>query len=404
MIQILLSARSFFFHCFDSSLPFCVVFLLVASFWSGTAFCAFANEGKIKQSLQEHEARIQKEKGQIQRLAKKERVLAEDLKTVNNRVRNLERKLAVQERALRVTEKDARALTKEYSMLQAGREKEEKHLAALVHLLWPVFVERQVGGFVKNNDMAIEIDASSAEKLVETWEVSERHFVWLSTLYEAIDTQRNRVHKDVQKQERLLAKQKKVLAQKKQQVAELEKTKDSLLRDKLRQTRQLADVQNKRQTAESAIQDVVKTIQSLNYKLNMSGKTAGGKLQKGKVPWPAGGEVVQRYSLKKKPPVRGVGLKLASHAPVRAVATGKVVHNDVLRGFGRVVILLHGSGYYTLYAFLEDSQGEVGDTIQQGALVGRAGFYPAIDSSGLYFELRYHQKAVNPELWLTTRS
>ena len=36
----------------------------------------------------------------------------------------------------------------------------------------------------------------------------------------------------------------------------------------------------------------------------------------------------------------------------------------------------------------------------QGEKLGVSGFYPKANGNGLYFELRFHQKAINPLKWL----
>lgn len=128
-----------------------------------------------------------------------------------------------------------------------------------------------------------------------------------------------------------------------------------------------------------------------------------GGIAKGKTPWPAKGKVVVRYAPNASPPVRGIGMALAANAEVRAVAWGKVVHSDVLRGLGYVVVLMHPKQYYTVYAHLTGSPYKVGQEVKQGAVLGRAGHYPPAGGPGIYFELRSHEKAVNPETWLARR-
>jgi septal ring factor EnvC (AmiA/AmiB activator) len=71
----------------------------------------------------------------------------------------------------------------------------------------------------------------------------------------------------------------------------------------------------------------------------------------------------------------------------------------MLRGFGQVVILYHGQQYYTLYAYLAGSSVKVGQDVEKGETIGKAGFYPKAQTSGLYFELRYGKKTLDPESW-----
>jgi len=85
---------------------------------------------------------------------------------------------------------------------------------------------------------------------------------------------------------------------------------------------------------------------------------------------------------------------------VRSVFWGKVVHNDVLRGLGKVVILYHSGDYNSLYAYLSDVNVETGQDVEKDEPLGHAGYYPEAHGNGLYFELRFRQKPINPQLWL----
>jgi septal ring factor EnvC (AmiA/AmiB activator) len=114
-------------------------------------------------------------------------------------------------------------------------------------------------------------------------------------------------------------------------------------------------------------------------------------------------ELAGRFRPSSSPPRRGVSLRVDKGAPVTAVSWGKVVHDDILRGFGRVIIILHGEDYYSLYAYLADSRVDVGQDVAMGDVLGTAGYHPELQAPGLYFELRFHQKAINPEGWLVAR-
>ncbi len=88
---------------------------------------------------------------------------------------------------------------------------------------------------------------------------------------------------------------------------------------------------------------------------------------------------------------------------VRAVAGGRVVYADWLRGFGNLLIIDHGESYMTLYANAEALLRQVGDVIRGGepvATVGNSGGNP---ESGLYFEMRHEGKPFDPLAWVRLR-
>nr|WP_245168179.1 peptidoglycan DD-metalloendopeptidase family protein [Desulfobaculum xiamenense] len=135
----------------------------------------------------------------------------------------------------------------------------------------------------------------------------------------------------------------------------------------------------------------------------MSGGTF--KTRKGSLPQPVAGKRFRPDGsggrLAAAPGRNGASYHTVNGAPVNAVFAGRVAHSDILRGFGRVVIVSHGNQYYTLYAFLSECSVSAGQDVAEGQTLGWTGPYPAAGGSGLYFELRFGQKAINPDEWLT---
>jgi septal ring factor EnvC (AmiA/AmiB activator) len=97
------------------------------------------------------------------------------------------------------------------------------------------------------------------------------------------------------------------------------------------------------------------------------------------------------------------GLFIAARAgeDVRAVAGGRVVFADWLRGFGNLLIIDHGDSYMSLYGYNETLHRQVGDVIRGGdriAAVGNSGGHP---DSGLYFEMRHEGRPFDPMKWVS---
>lgn len=130
---------------------------------------------------------------------------------------------------------------------------------------------------------------------------------------------------------------------------------------------------------------------------------------KGKLPWPASGSVAVNYGSQVDPlfnlPVfrSGITIKTNGGATAKAVAEGRVVYADVFKGYGQLVIVSHGGGYHTLYGNLSKIFSQNGAIIKENQAVGEIGESQAIGTSGLYFELRYKGKPLNPQQWLGRR-
>jgi septal ring factor EnvC (AmiA/AmiB activator) len=121
----------------------------------------------------------------------------------------------------------------------------------------------------------------------------------------------------------------------------------------------------------------------------------------GKMKLPVSGEIVGHFGASRVEGTtwKGLFIHTARGQAVHAVADGRVVYADALRGFGNAIIVDHGGNYLTVYTGLANVSHGVGDSIRAGDSLGSTG---ALDSgeSGLYFEIRYLGKPVNPLSWV----
>lgn len=124
---------------------------------------------------------------------------------------------------------------------------------------------------------------------------------------------------------------------------------------------------------------------------------------KGRLRLPVRGELMNRYgSPREETGVtwRGLFIRAAVGELVRAVADGRVVYADWLRGFGNLLILDHGGGYMSLYGYNEGLLRQVGDGVRGGDAVAQVGASGGAGESGLYFELRHDGKPFDPMRWV----
>ena len=126
---------------------------------------------------------------------------------------------------------------------------------------------------------------------------------------------------------------------------------------------------------------------------------------KGRLPWPVEGAIVERfgkhfhpvYTHVQLPQNNGVTLAVRPGAQAKAVFNGKVTQIVVLPGFNQCVLVSHGN-YFTLYCKLRSVSVKVGDAVSTGQVVG------TVDSIGgedlFHFELWNGSTPQNPEGWL----
>jgi septal ring factor EnvC (AmiA/AmiB activator) len=124
---------------------------------------------------------------------------------------------------------------------------------------------------------------------------------------------------------------------------------------------------------------------------------------KGRLRLPMAGELINRFGSPRSDgglSWKGLFIRAPEGREVRAVATGRVVFADWLRGFGNLLIVDHGGSYMSLYGGAQSLYAQVGDTVQGGATIATAGSTGGNSESGLYFEIRYQSKPFDPMTWV----
>jgi len=124
---------------------------------------------------------------------------------------------------------------------------------------------------------------------------------------------------------------------------------------------------------------------------------------KGRMRYPVRGEVMNRYGAGREETGttwKGLFIRSATGETVHAVADGRVVYADWLRGFGNLLILDHGGGYMSLYGYNEGLLRQVGDRVRGGDPIAQVGATGASAESGLYFELRRDGTPFDPMTWI----
>jgi len=136
------------------------------------------------------------------------------------------------------------------------------------------------------------------------------------------------------------------------------------------------------------------------------GGEAGFAAAKGKLRLPVRGELAGRFGAPREGSGlawKGVLILAPEGEEVRAVAAGRVVFADWMRGFGNLLILDHGEGYLTIYGNNESVLRRVGDAVHAGDVVATVGATGGAQASGLYFEMRYQGKPFDPLTWVALK-
>ena len=126
---------------------------------------------------------------------------------------------------------------------------------------------------------------------------------------------------------------------------------------------------------------------------------------KGKLPWPAEGPVVEKfgaqyhpvYTQLKLPDNEGISIALSNGTQVKAVFDGVVKSVIVQPGYNKCVLVQHGD-YFTFYCKLGTVSVKAGDKVSTGQVLGAV--EPIGGSTQLHFQLWSSKGPQNPVPWL----
>ena len=122
---------------------------------------------------------------------------------------------------------------------------------------------------------------------------------------------------------------------------------------------------------------------------------------KGQLRSPVAGRLAARFGAKRGEATwKGVFIQAAEGADVRAVAGGRVVWANWMRGFGNLIIVDHGGQYLSIYGNNQSLLKQAGQVVKAGDTIASAGNTGGREESGLYFELRHLGQAFDPATWI----
>ena len=221
----------------------------------------------------------------------------------------------------------------------------------------------------------------------------------------------------VQMQEHRKALEDLELMEKKQSAVVLRRSREQETLQKARRSKKilLAEVKQDAASLEKMLQELRAKAARLNELVKKletggvqpyTGNLAGLPAQKGRLLWPVPGKLRVGFGTSRHGELgtliesHGFDIEAAAGTPVNAAASGKVIFANSLRGYGKLIIVDHGSKYYTLYAHMARFTKQVGDPVAAAEVIAYSG-YEGRDA--VYFEIRQGGKPLDPGDWLKPR-
>ncbi len=197
-----------------------------------------------------------------------------------------------------------------------------------------------------------------------------------------------------------------------------------LKKDRNKYQQQLQEKNKQKQALNKKIAEIIRAEQEAAKKAASNNKNTGSSSKpkttstevdtklsnefaanKGKLPWPVEGVIVDSFGKHKHPVYEnvempqndGVTLAVKRGAQAKAVFNGTVTRIFVLPGYNQCVLVSHGN-FYTLYSMLKSVSVKLNQKVSTGDVIG------VVDTIGgedqFHFELWKGFEPQNPENWL----
>jgi septal ring factor EnvC (AmiA/AmiB activator) len=384
------------------------------------ALPALAQKSSSMKKLESQRAQLEKEIAILNRQLKENSSAREkeltNLTLVRSKIQAREKLIAASDQTLRILDDSIRTCRKDIEKLQARHDTLSKYYSRLVRStyknrdsrMWYMYVlaSESIGqgfrrfGYLRSLASEMGAQATRIRETSAALEVEKERLEGLRAAEAAtrkqIASERTKLRGEEDESNRLVQKLGSDRKKYQQQLSAKNKQKEDL-------NRKIADLirkESQKQKGGGSGKSGKKTSTAIDTKL--SNEFASNK---GRLPWPVEGAIVERFGKHKHPVYQnvdlpqnnGVTLAVKRGTQAKAVFNGTVTQIVVLPGYNQCVLVNHGA-YYTLYSKLATVAVKPGDKVKTGQVVG------IVDTIGgedlFHFELWQDTTPQNPENWL----
>lgn len=221
------------------------------------------------------------------------------------------------------------------------------------------------------------------------------------------------VIKTLQTQQDLIAQKKQEIVQKQQELTSQKslylQLQNQNKREQVRQIslsenkqKELATLQNDRKALEEALDELEQTSKALETQIRQYQNERHAALGTGNYIWPVPGDVIQHFGWRIHPILRkrkfhsGIDIVAPQGTVISASDSGVVISCGRNGGYGKMILLDHGSGFATLYAHCSLLLVDKGQSVTKGQEIAKVGTTGLSTGPHLHFEVRKEGVPINP--------
>ena len=343
----------------------------------------------LSSELKQKERKISKTKKELYKIKKKFKSNKKKIKNLNNQLLKLEQEIKVKKKSL------SSRLYQAYTRGNPG------YLQMYLDGINPSQISREsyyIGYYSKQQDIEIKSIKKAYKKIEVTKKLTNKTLKKVTSLKKRKEKNAKKLQKQKREKAKVIKKiNKKLLSQKKnkQKLIKNEKKLTTIFKALIKKIK----VNNTKKRS--------KEIKADNKSIPDS-KFDGidFKKLKRKLKLPVKGKIMHKFNSKRKDTGvawKGLFIRAKEGSEVYAVASGKVVFSDWIKGFGNIIIIDHGKGYMSLYGNNSSLLEETNAIVNGGSVIAIVGNSGGNTTNGLYYELRKNSKPFNPLKWTTLK-
>ena len=341
----------------------------------------------LSSQLKQKEKKISKTKKELYKIKKKFKSNKKKIKSLNKQLLNLKKEIKIRKKSL------SSRLYQAYTKGSPG------YFQMYLDGINPSQISREsyyIGYYSKQQDIEIKEIKNAYKEIEITKKLTNKTLKKVASLKKRKEKNAKKLQKQKKDKAKVIKKiNKKILSQKKkkQKLIQNEKKLTTIFKALIKKIK--ADANKKPSKKLKAKKELIpdSKFDGIDFR----------KL-KGKLKLPVKGKIIHKFNSKRKDTGvawKGLFIKAKEGRDVYAIASGKVVFSDWIKGFGNIIIIDHGKGYMSLYGNNSSLLKESNDIVKGGSVIAIVGNSGGNSTNGLYYELRKNSKPFNPIKWTT---
>lgn len=351
-----------------------------------------ATEDELKAKLDKNNDAIEAKTSEINQVKQKQKTLLDEIEELDAEMNKAQKELDDIQGQINSLNSDIK--NKQKSIEEANKKQEEEE----------ILLQKRVRAMYENGDVTyvkMLMDSSSVSDFIKRCELTDRMVEADRELFNSLTDLRNQINKEVAELEEskvVVEAAKRVESENKQKLATSRSAKDS--RAKLLE-KDVAELQKQLDRELEESQAIERQLRELSGTSTVVSKNED-------FIWPgAYSKVITcKYGprihpiTKKNSNHTGIDIRAALGTNVYAAASGTVIKSCYNTAYGNMIIIDHGNGLSTLYGHASKLLVKVGDTVNQGDTIMKAGSTGYSTGPHLHFEVRKNGTPQDPKNYL----